>query len=378
MARCLALVGMVSTHVLAERDPDGSLALGQAVSGGRAAALFAVLAGVGLALSTGRTVPLRGRERWARSAGVAVRAVAIAVLGLALGGLDSGLAVILTYYGVLFLLALPFLGLTATPLVAIAAVWSVAAPLASHLVRPHLPPRGFDSPGLGHLDDPARLLSELLLTGYYPAVPWLTYLLVGLAVGRLDLTRRLVQVVVVALGCVLAVAATAVSHLLVSRPAVRAALLDGGGPPASTADALLEEIAVGMFGTTPTGGPWEWLLVVAPHSATPFDLVQTSGSAVAVLGAALVVAGLLGEFGRRALAVVFGAGAMTLSLYSLHVLLRTPEAPPPDTPEAFPAHVLVLLVIGAVFAAAERRGPLEWVVHRASTGTAAWVRRAGT
>ncbi len=69
MARCLALLGMVATHVLDERDPDGTLSFAQALAGGRSAALFAVLAGVSLALMTGRREPVRGRERLARSAG---------------------------------------------------------------------------------------------------------------------------------------------------------------------------------------------------------------------------------------------------------------------------------------------------------------------
>ena len=30
-----------------------------------------------------------------------------------------------------------------------------------------------------------------------------------------------------------------------------------------------------MFGTTPEDGSWAWMLVVAPHSSTPFDLAQT-------------------------------------------------------------------------------------------------------
>ena len=63
VARCLALLGMVATHVLAERDPDGSLTTAQWLAGGRASALFAVLAGVSLALMTGRSTPVRGPER---------------------------------------------------------------------------------------------------------------------------------------------------------------------------------------------------------------------------------------------------------------------------------------------------------------------------
>ena len=64
------------------------------------------------------------------------------------------------------------------------------APVFSHWLRPRLPERGFDSPSWGQLvDDPLGMLAELTFTGYYPAVPWLAYLLVGMAVGRLDLTH---------------------------------------------------------------------------------------------------------------------------------------------------------------------------------------------
>jgi hypothetical protein len=123
-----------------------------------------------------------------------------------------------------------------------------------------------------------------------------------------------------------------------------------------------------MFGQTPVEGSWAWLLVVAPHSSTPFDLAQTAGSAAFVLGCSLGVVGLAGRFGARALAVFFGAGAMTLTLYSLHVVLRTKPFWPAEEPESFRWHVLVLLAVGAVFVAAGRRGPLEWLVARASSG----------
>ena len=50
-ARGLALLGMVSVHVLPATDGDGGESLAYAVASGRSAALFAVLAGVGLALA---------------------------------------------------------------------------------------------------------------------------------------------------------------------------------------------------------------------------------------------------------------------------------------------------------------------------------------
>ena len=102
VARCLALLGMVATHVLDERTAGGDLTTAQWLAGGRASALFAVLAGVSLALMTRE--PLRGRPLAFRTAGIATRALLIGLLGLLLGGLETGIAIILTYYAVLFVL----------------------------------------------------------------------------------------------------------------------------------------------------------------------------------------------------------------------------------------------------------------------------------
>lgn len=342
VARCLALVGMTAVHVL----PDRLLAFD--LASGRAAALFAVLAGVTLALLTGRERPVRGRSRAAASAGLAARAALIALVGLALGLLDSGLAVILTYYGLLFLLGLPFVGLGWRALLASAAVWAVAAPLVSHLVRARLPDFTFGVPSFEDLDEPARLLTELTFTGYYPVVPWLAYLLAGMAVGRMDLGRRAVGAGLAGGGVLLAAAAAAVSRWWAD-------------------PALLREAEHRRFhGTTPSDEPG-WLLLADPHSSTPFDLLQTIGSALAVIGACLLVVGLLRGRAERAVAVLFGAGTMTLTLYSLHVVLRTEQLWPPDHgTDAFRWHALVLLGIGALFVAAGVRGPLESAVRMVS------------
>ncbi|TGN63418.1 DUF1624 domain-containing protein [Nocardioides eburneiflavus] len=338
VARCLALLGMVATHVLDARTPDGELATAQWLAGGRASALFAVLAGVSLALMTRE--PLRGRPLALRSLGIAGRAVLIAALGLLLGGLDTGVAVILTYYGVLFVLGLPFTLLRVRTLVPLTVAWVVVAPVVSHLVRPYLPERGFESPSFAQLADPGQLASELLLTGYYPVVPWLAYLLAGIALGRLDLRDASLLGALALGGLGTAVLATRVSATLVD-------------------PAVASENATGMFGTTPADGDWDWLLVVAPHSATPFDLARTIGSAVLVIAVCLLLERLLPGAATAVLGVVLGAGAATLTLYSLHVVMLTPRVWPEEEPSAYVSHVVVLLVLGAVLGLLRRRGPLE-------------------
>jgi uncharacterized membrane protein len=377
VARCLALLGMVATHVLAERGADGDLTLAHSLAGGRASALFAVLAGLSIALMTGARTPVSGRERLARSAGLVVRALLVGLVGLVLATLDSGLAIILTYYAVLFVLALPFLGLRARSLFGLAVAWAVLAPVASQWLRPQLPERGYASPSFEQLREPASLLSELLLTGYYPALPWMTYLLLGLAVGRLDLRRRVVPAVLAGVGAAVAVGAVLLSDALTRREAVVEVLLSDPPPlgAARSGPELLDLIAGGMYGTTPDRS-WAWLLVRAPHSGTPFDLVQTAGSALVVIGLCVLVVQALPVLGRRAAAVLFGAGTMTLTLYSLHVAMRSRWVWPTEEPESFRSHVLVLAAVGALYVALEARGPLERAVGALSDGAAGGVAAA--
>lgn len=355
VARALALVGMMATHILPAVE-GGELGLSHQLASGRASALFAVLAGVSIALMSGRTTPQRGRERLATAAGLAVRALIIAGIGLLLAAADSGIAVILTYYGVLFLLAIPFLGLRAPALAVLSGVWLVVAPVVSHLVRPALPAPSYRSPAVESLADPWQLLTELTFTGYYPAVPWVAYLLAGMAIGRLSLGPRRTTIRLAVVGATLAALSWLVSEALLSTPGVRRTLgetFTGRG----AFDSLSLTLDRGLYGTTPTGS-WWWLAVHAPHSATPFDLAHTIGTSLLVIAACLAV----GRIAARPLAVLFGAGAMTLTLYSAHVASRHPGWWDGDDMATYLAQVGLVLLVGAAFRAAGSRGPLETLV----------------
>lgn len=374
MARALALFGMMSTHLLPDSVDGETVTWWQQLSGGRAAALFALLAGVSLALVTSRAVappdpaaeqqpqatPRRTALQAAR-AGIIVRALVIGVLGLLLGGLQTGIAVILTYYAALFVLGLPFLGLRSRALAALAAGCAVLAPVLSHVVRQYLPERVGASPSLEFLLlQPVRLGSELLLTGYYPAVPWLAYLLAGLAIGRLRLHRTAVASTLAVTGAVLAAAAWASSWLILHRlgglARLRASVTD---TPPFDVMSVEQGLVRGTFGTTPTTS-WWWLTTAAPHSSTPFDLFHTIGSAMLMLGLCL----LASQAAARVLATLFAAGTMTLTLYSLHlVALDLGVGPPRDTAALLGWHVLGAVLFGMAWRATVGRGPLEAFTH---------------
>jgi len=371
VARALALLGMVVAH-MRDHYPGASSTIDpwfQVVSG-RSSALFAVLAGLSIVLASTCT---RSRERPTlrtdARAVLAARAVLVATIGLLLGIFADGIAVILTYYGLLFLCALPVLRWRARSLALLAIVWAVAAPMVSHTLRIYLPDPSLDIPAPSSLSDPLGLISELLVTGYYPVLTWATYLFAGMAIGRLDLRSRVMALRLAAGGALLAVASVAVSALVTRSARVQQSLLGGhDSPEVATWAELSGVFSEGFYGTTPTGS-WWWLAVWAPHSGSIVDLTHTVGCALAILGVVLLATSLLSRGGQRAVSVIFGAGAMTLTLYVVHVLVL---ALPPDWGWAhqISVHSTVLASIGALFSACRIQGPLEWLVSRASRTTA--------
>lgn len=373
-ARGLALLGMMATHLLPTFEADASLTptwIGLTFSG-RAAALFAVLAGIGLALSTGKQHPPEGSALAAARRGIALRALVIAVVGLALGGLEVNVAVILVHYAVLFLCILPFLGLQLKALCAWAAGWILGSPVLAFLLRPWLmaaePPLQLNhNPGWEDLTTPGQLLGDLFLTGYYPVLQWLSYLLVGLVIGRLSLTAPGLPLLLLAAGTTMAALAkvlgTAAMDEWGGREALQAILTDPTYP-------LANLLQVNLAGVRQEGS-WWWLAGSAPHSGTTLDLLHTSGVAGAVVGLCLLV-GKLGEWlDLDLLLPLRGAGAMTLSLYTVHVwvvasfhLKPLPEGWTEDG--IYFAHAALAVLIGMAFVILKRRGPLEWLGHAAN------------
>jgi hypothetical protein len=365
---------MMATHLLPTFESDAALTptwIGLTVSG-RAAALFAVLAGIGLALSTGKQRPLEGSALSAARRGIALRALVIAVVGLALGGLDVNVAVILVHYAALFLCILPFMGLRLKALCAWAAGWILASPVIAFLLRPWLmaadPPLQLNhNPGWEDLSTPGQLLGDLFLTGYYPVFQWIAYLLVGLILGRLALSAAVVPVLLLAGGTAVAafakVLGTAAMEEWGGRPALQALLTDPNYP----LDSLLQ---VNLAGVRQEGS-WWWLAGSAPHSGTTLDLLHTSGVAAAVVGLCLLI-GRLGQWlDLDLLLPLRGAGAMTLTLYTAHVCVvasfHLKPLPAGWTEDGmYVAHAALAVLIGMVFAVLKWRGPLEWLGHAAN------------
>lgn len=365
-ARGLALIGMIAVHILPAHDPDTfEPTLQWTLFGGRAAALFALLAGLSLAFSSGGRAPHRGRALTATRAGLVVRALLIAAAGLAINQVMPSPAPalgILVYYGAFFLLAVPLLGLRRRTLAAVAALAAVLGPVLVHVLGPALPQAEAVNPTLGSaLADPGATLAQVLLTGTYPAVPYLTYLCAGLLLGRTDLHEVVVRVRIAVAGVVLALGAWFVYWVLVLQAGGYDQLLRH--TPWLSEDQVDEILVWGPSPDLPTS-TWWWLLTPGPHSNTPVTLLMDLGTGLAVLGLFLLVARP-----NRLWTTLGAMGARTLTLYSAHLLALATTLHYEDRVLWFAVHVAVAAGFAALWQATFGQGPLERVIAAAVRGT---------
>jgi Heparan-alpha-glucosaminide N-acetyltransferase, catalytic len=367
--RGVALLGMMAVHALYSYGPDDRPTVVYSLAAGRSAAVFAVLAGLGIAFLTGRRRVALGRPALEAAASLGARALVIGAVGLALGYVDPAIAaVILPSYALLFVIAVPLVLLPTPALVALGTAIAVGTPVLSHRLRASLPVPQPDNHSFADLaTDPSGTATELLLTGAYPVLVWTAYVCVGIAIGRLRLSSPRVAVVLLAVGSAVAAAATGLSAWLLGAKGGLAAI-EAAGTGRSTVS-VADVLDFGAGGVTPTTSIW-WLAVRAPHTGTPIEVVHTTGSAVALLGVLLLLGHLtvpvLGTLTAAVLAPLAAAGSMPLTLYTAHLVFMSS---PLDVLEAVPGYVVQavgVLLFALAWRQAVGQGPLEVLVHGVS------------
>ncbi|GAA5087396.1 putative membrane protein YeiB [Thermocatellispora tengchongensis] len=361
LARALAVFGMFAVHV--GPDPESVSRLAGVVlwlAQGRSAALFATLAGLSLVLLAGRVRPVDSRRRVRR---VAVRGGILLVLGTLLTMLGTPISVIIPYYGVFFLLALPFLWWRASALAVAALVVAAVGPVVA-LAPMVIPGEWLDTFAAY---DPVNMMSgrgfiDLLLAGAFPAVSWMAYVLAGMALGRMDLASTAARVRLAGAGAGLCLAGYGVSWLVVNVfTGVGAEVAQGSAAAAAAGSEYIVQ---------DQGSVAARLLVALPHSNTFFEIAGNIGVAILVIVAASAAMDALPRL-RRLAAPVVAVGAMSLTAYVAHLLvIRFVEAERYlGSPTAvLVAFVLTITVFAAVWSRFFRRGPLEYLLYVASGG----------
>ena len=365
VARGLALVGMFAVHIFWSLHDDYTPSLTHQVMAGHALATFVLLAGVSLTFVTKR----RSGGSWlsdrSTAAALATRALIVAFIGLLLNSwLDPDIWVILPYYGLMFLLSIPLLRLSSRVLLMMSIALVLLAPLLVLATFDTDLPR--EGPALGTLAHPLDLIVTLLVTGYYPVVAWMAFICLGIVIGRLDLSSKRVAVRLTVAGGVLAAGAWQLSTLLLLKlgglEQLRAA-----APPDVSPEAARNII---MWEPEETVSSWWWLVERAVDTTTPFRLVHDIGIAMARLGVCLLITHVRPI--RRALGPVAAAGAMSLTLYTAHVVVLE-QFSFHHPIQLFVVMVYVALTFAALWRQNGRRGPLEALVAWASARSAQWA-----
>lgn len=383
VARGLAVLGMFVVHVgVGWTLADGSNAL-YPIAAGRSAVLFALLAGVSIALLSGGARPKTGKDMGVALWRVVIRGLIMLPLGTALTMMGTPVSVILAYYAVFFVLAAPLMDERWRIVAGVAAVLGILGPILSFHLRRLIADEGpLAAPvqTINSYDPFVRLsgegLVDFLLTGAYPAITWMPFVLAGLAIGRLDLRSTRVRWGLVGVGTGLAVLAYGVSWLALDvfggRQRLAGAFDPTMGAPYGT-EGVRQALYEGFPGTVPLSD-WMWLLTAAPHSGTPVEVYGSGGVAIAVLGACLLAAPHL----KWAVYPLASVGALALTVYVGHILvIKVAETGVLEgTPLAFVTWDLsVSVLLGSlVFATLWRslvgRGPLEGPLHVVSSWAA--------
>ncbi|GAB2857297.1 heparan-alpha-glucosaminide N-acetyltransferase domain-containing protein [Lentzea nigeriaca] len=380
LARALAVFGMYVVHLgPSATNAEGVGAWVHHVAEGRSSALFATLAGFSLMLIAGRLEPktgLAGRQAKAR---IAIRAVILLALGTVMAMAYGGV-VILAFYGLYFLLALPLVRLSAKALAITAAGLAVGMPLLAFTLRSLLTEdvsaalKAYDP--LDHIGGIGVL--DLLLTGFYPAIPWMAFVVSGMALGRLDLSSSTVRRKLAVFGPVLAVFAYGTSWLLsqlIDGVREAAEMQSAAGPGSGPKDIG----SVGdMMPPNAIGSAWS-LLTSGPHSGMPFDIIGCVGVAITVIVGAMAALDRLPVL-RRLAAPMIAVGTMSLTAYVGHFVLSSQMSGPSGSSEAtvtagsesqaswLPVIVFVLgaMAFAWIWSRFFRRGPLEHLLNLAT------------
>ncbi|MCT1363189.1 MULTISPECIES: DUF1624 domain-containing protein [unclassified Microbacterium] len=391
VARGLAILGMAGAHVgMTDAFDWGDPTTWTDLVHGRSSILFALLAGVSIALMTGRDVlPERERLPGIRL-NLVGRGAVIFVIGLALELLNTPIAVILTLYGLLYVAVIPVLRWRPRQLLLGVAVLALAGPALLALISAvALQPFGA---GIG-----------FVLYGTYPITVWLALVLGGMALGRLRVQEVRTAVVALVIGVVLAAigyglgALGAGAGLGGTESIVSSTSEDSGSGsldslPSESLDSLpaeslssfipddvmppsgWESYPEALAATDPFGSVVRAVFAVDPHSGGTAEILGSGGFALAVIALCLLLSRPL-----RWLLLPLGAlGSMPLTAYSLHVVSVVLVAGPGGfiaDNSFWGLTAVALLVVTTLWAMFVGRGPLERLVGKGAAAMAAVPRR---
>jgi uncharacterized protein len=184
-------------------------------------------------------------------------------------------------------------------------------------------------------------IRNLFFNGWHPLFPWLAFLFTGMILGRLDLNSKKVAIRLLVLGAAVAIAAELISPLLVEAV---------GG--------MKREFGIAMY--------------LGKSSIPPgiFYSLASGSTAIAVIGLCLWIA----NTPRVIFTPIARTGRMALTLYLAHVLVgigiwESVSGPRSQLPEMLIWWIgacIVSMIFATVWLHYFKFGPLEWLMRNVS------------
>ncbi|MEV7608026.1 heparan-alpha-glucosaminide N-acetyltransferase domain-containing protein [Microbacterium sp. NPDC089320] len=350
VARGLAILGMAGAHIgETEAFDPFDLSTWTDLVHGRSSILFAVLAGVSIALMTGRHVLPDPERMPSLRLQLVGRGAVIFMIGLALEMLNTPIAVILTLYGLLYVAVIPFLRWQPWKLLLAAGILALAAPALLALLA-------------ALTLDPSGAGISLVLYGSYPITAWLAFVFGGMALGRLHVEKLETAAIALGVGVGLMVVGYGLG-LVGGVTRLGSGSSIARGEPAAGWSSYSDALAA----ADPGGAVVRAIFAVDPHSGGTAEILGSGGFALSIIALCVLLSGPL-----RAVLLPLGAlGSMPLSAYSVHVLSVALVAGPGGffSSNAFwAATAVALLLLTTLWSILFGRGPLErlvgWVAAR--------------
>ena len=348
-ARALAILGMVIVNFkeVMEAGENGPVWLMWLVGllEGRAAAIFVILAGVGLSLLSRRARLTHDVEMNVQNRNTLLkRALFLFVVGLLYTPVWP--ADILHFYGIY--IAIGAFLLTSSD----KRLWQWAASFMIGFVMLLLLfdyEAGWNWKTLDYIDlwTFSGMIRHLFFNGFHPVFPWTAFLIVGMWLGRQDISVSQVRKKLLLYGLGVAIVAEGLSWILVH-------VFTNGG---SVTGVEAEEIQA-VLGTK-------------PMPPMPLYLLSAGGTAIVVITLSILLTERYAT--SKWIQAFVMTGQLALTLYVAHVVLgmgaleafgRLEKQPLFFAVSSAIIFYLAGIVFSVVWAKRFRRGPLEWVMRR--------------
>jgi uncharacterized membrane protein YeiB len=295
LARALALFGMVIVNfkiVMGAADNGAPwLVYLTGLLDGRAAATFVLLAGIGISLLSGSarrsnapkaTVPIRNT--------LLKRALFLFVVGLLYTPVWP--ADILHFYGVYIAVAALLLTSSIRKLSILSFLLMVGFVFMFFAFN-YEQEWNWKTLEYAGFWTPVGMIRNLFFNGFHPTIPWLSFLLIGMIIGRFEMNNLVVRRRVFWVGLVTALAAEGTSWFLIQSLSAGVSLAD-------------QEAIVAIYGTK-------------PMPPMPLYILAGAGTASAIVAALVGIGVRCGS--HRWIRPWVATGQLALTLYVAHVVI---------------------------------------------------------